>query len=62
MLWEALCDLSRGVVEDAVKAAGGGERRNVSGQAKSLDKVSLLRANNLGYDLAELAKLVIREL
>jgi len=49
-MWEALCDLSRGVVEDVVKAAGGGKRRNVSGQARSLVRVSTLRA----YDLKKM--------
>ena len=29
-MWGALCDLSRSVVEDAVKAAGGGKRSNIS--------------------------------
>ena len=29
-MWEALCDLSQGVVEDAVRAGGGGKRRNIS--------------------------------
>ena len=61
-MWEALCDLSRGVVEGAVKAAGGGKKRNISGQAKSLVGVSPLRANDFCYDLAELAKLALREL
>ena len=37
-MWEALCDLSQGVVEDAVKAAGGGKRRNIS--SVSLKKVA----------------------
>ena len=60
-MWEALCDLSQGVVEDAVKAAGREKRRNISGQARSLVTVSLLRTNDLCYDLAELAKLVMRE-
>ena len=60
-MWKALCDLSRGVVEDAVKTALEGKRRNISGQARSLIRVSPLRANDLCYDLAELAKLVMRE-
>ena len=61
-MWEALCDLSRGVVvEDAVKAAGGGERRSISGQARSLVRVSPLRFNEICNDLTELAKVVIRE-
>ena len=60
-MWEALCDLSRGVVvEDAVKAAGGGER-SISGQARSLVRVSPLRFNEICNDLTELAKAVIRE-
>ena len=60
-MWEALCDLHRGVVEDTVKVAGGGKRRNISGQARSLVRVSPLWANDLCYDLAELAKLIMRE-
>ena len=60
-LWEALSDLSRGVVEHAVKAAGGGKRRNISGQARSLVRVSPLWANDLCYDLTKLAKLIVRE-
>ena len=60
-MWEALCDLSQGVVEDAVKAAGSGKRRNICGQARSLVRVSPLRANDLCYDLAELANLVMQE-
>ena len=59
--WEGFCDLSRGVVEDAVKAAGGGKRRNISGQARGLVRVSPLRANDPCYDLGALAKLVMRE-
>ena len=67
VLWTAaildhMCDLSRDVVEDAVKAAGGRKRRNISWQAKSLVGVSPLRASDLCYDLVELAKLVMREL
>ena len=61
-MWETMCALPRGVVEDAVKAASGGKRRNISGQAKSLVGVSPLRANDLCYDLVDLAKLVVREL
>ena len=57
-IWEALCDLSQGVVENAVEAAGGGKRRNISGQARSLVGVSPLRTNDLCYDLVEVAKLV----
>jgi len=60
-IWEALCDLSQDVVEDAVKAAGGRKRRNVSGQARSLVRDSMLRANDLSYDLVEQAKLIRRE-
>ena len=41
------------------KAAGREKRRNISGQARSLVRVSLLRTNDLCYDLAELAKLVM---
>ena len=56
-MWVALCDLSRGVVEDAVKAAGGGKRWNFGGLARSFIRVSPLRAN----DLTELANLVVQE-
>ena len=35
-MWEALCDLSQSVVEDAVKSGGRQKRRNISGQARSL--------------------------
>ena len=58
-MWEALGNLSHGVVEDAVKAAGRGKRRSMSGRARSLVRVSPLRANEICYDLAELAKLVM---
>ena len=60
-MWEALGNLSQGVVvEDAaVKTAGRGKRRSMSGRARSLVRVSPLRANEICYDLAELAKLVM---
>ena len=59
-MWEALGNLSQGVVvEDAVKAAGRGKRRSISGRARSLVRVCPLRANEMCYDLAELAKLVM---